>query len=172
MQDWQHLGQNVYDNIGLILIILLVAGFLAGWLIFQTFRSAEDRGDIDRLRRKLRDLEIERAQAYSNAPRRTAEALTDPIVLTPRWVRRGGAATSTDGGCLVIVNDTAGPAQKALLTVRIDGVAVYTEHGVRAGRSLQAEGNMGIYTVLVGAVEPLQALLSVSLRSRHARAVS
>ena len=31
MQDWHYVGQGVRDNITLILVILLVSGFLAGW---------------------------------------------------------------------------------------------------------------------------------------------
>jgi|SRR5579884_1115332 len=167
MQDWHSVGQGLRDNITLLLVIVVAAGLLAGWVVFQTLRGAEDRREMDRLRRRLEDLEIERAHAYSNPGRSNSEAFTDPVVLTPRWVRKGGAATTSDGGCLIIVNDTAERSQKARLTVRIDGVAVHVDQAVRAGHSVRAEGNMGLYTVLIGAVEPLQAQLSVSLRSRH-----
>jgi len=173
MQDWRSFSQGIHDNPALFVTILLVAAFFAGWLVFETLRRSEDHGEIHRLRRRLQDLEIQRAHAYSNPGRVSGcEVLADPVVLTPRWVRRGGAATSSDGGCLVIVNDISEAAQKVLLTVRIDGLAVHTREGVRTGHSLQARGNMGAYTILVSALEPLQAMVSVSLRSRHAEAAS
>lgn len=168
MQDWHYLGQGVHDNITLILLILLVSGFLCGWLVFQTLRSAEDRGELVRLRRKLRDLEVDRAHAYSN--KSNTEPAGDPLVLTPRWVRKGGAATTSDGGCLVIVEDTAASSRTAVLTVRVDGLAVCTHQKVRGGEPLMVQGNMGAYTVQITNVEPLQAMVAVSLRSRHAQA--
>ena|SRR5579884_657845 len=172
MQDWHFVAQGVRDNVALILIILIVGGFLAGWLLFQTFLSAGDRGEIARLRRKMRDLEVERAHAYSSVVRPPAEVLVDPVVLTPRWVRKGGAGTTSDGGCLVIVDDTVAPAKTAVVTVRIDGLPVHTRQSLRSGHTLKAEGNLGTYTVQVSAVEPLQAMIAVSLRNRHAQAAS
>src|SRR5579885_1685873 len=138
MQGWQPIGQGFRDNIALILTILVVGGFLAGWLIFQTFLGAEDRREIRRMRRKLRDLETERAHAYSAPSRtRTEEALVDPVVLEPRWVRKGGAATTSEGGWLIILIDTIPRADTAVVTVRVDGLPVHTNHTLRSGRLLK-----------------------------------
>jgi uncharacterized membrane protein YciS (DUF1049 family) len=171
MDNWHYVAQGVHDSFTLILVILLACGFLVGWLVFQTLRSAETRGEMVRLRRKLNDLEVERAHAYSSATA-SPVALVDPVVLSLRWIRKGAAATTSDGGCLVIIDDVAPQAKTALMTVRVDGAAVLVRHKVRRGHPLQAEGTMGTYTVQVAAVEPLRTMVGVSLRSRHVQAAS
>ena len=171
MDDWHYVAQGVHDSFALILVILLACGFLAGWLVFHTLRSAETRGEMVRLRRKLADLEVERSHAYSSA-NSSPEALVDPVVLSPRWIRKGAAATTSDGGCLVIIDDVAPQAKTAVMTVRVDGAAVLIRHKVRRGHPLRTEGNMGTYTVQVDAVEPQRTMVGVSLRSRHAQAAS
>ncbi len=170
MQDWHSVAQTLHDNAGLIFVVLLVSACLMGWLVFQMMRGSETRDEMVRLRRKLADLELERMHAYSvkTAP----EVSLDPSVLSARWVRKGAAATTSDGGCLLIVDDVVPPARTAVLTLRIDGVAVHVRHHLRTGHLLRAEGNLGTYTVQLTAVEPLQAMVGVSLRNRHAQAAS
>ena len=172
MQDWYHVALRFHDSLPLIVLNLIACGVLVGWLVFQTLRSAETRGEMARLRRKLADLEVERAYAYSGAAASAGTGLVDPVVLSPRWVRKGSAATTSDGGCLVIVDDLAPQARTAVLTLRVDGTAIHVRHKVRTGHSLQAEGSMGMYTVQVSAVEQLRTIVGVSLRNRHAQAAS
>jgi len=167
----QAVAQGIHDSITLIVIILVACGLLAGWLIFHTLRAAETRGEMVRLRRKLADLELQRAHAYSTRAE-AREVFLDPVVLTPRWVNKGSAATTSDGGCLVIVDDVAHQALTAILTLRVDGIAIHIRHKVRVGHALHAEGSMGTYTVQISAVEPLRTMVAVSLRNRHAQAAS
>lgn len=171
MQGWHTVAEGIHDNFTLIVLILLACGVLTGWLVFQTMRTAEARGEMRRLRRKLADIELERAQAYTSRSS-SDEVLIDPIVLTPRWITKGAAATSSDGGCLVIVDDVVPQARTALLTVRVDGNAIHLRQKVHSGHAVRAEGNMGTYTVQVTAVEPLRSMVVVSLRNRHAQAAS
>ena len=167
----QAVAQTIHESITLIIVLLVACGLLAGWLIFHTLRAAETRGEMVRLRRKLADLELERANSYANRPG-SSDVFLDPVVLTPRWITKGNAATTTDGGCLLIIDDVAHQAHTAVVTLRVDGIAIHIRHRVHAGHGLHAEGSMGTYTVQISAVEPLRAMVAISLRNRHAQAAS
>lgn len=148
----------VHDNITLILFGLVVCMFFLAWLVFEAIRSHNSRDEIFRLRQRLYELEREKV----------GRSLTDgPPVLPSRWINVGGAATTSDGGCLILV-DAVSPLQKqAMITVRVDGYPAWKRESVVVGQRLETEGKSGTYLLELHDTTKNQARLAVSLRSRH-----
>ncbi|MDQ2947109.1 MAG: hypothetical protein M3Y27_14415, partial [Acidobacteriota bacterium] len=113
------------------------------------------------LRHRISELERERVVSRTTS----AESLV-PVVMPDRWVRIGGAATTSDGGCLILVDRVA--EHTAQLTVRVDGYAVKRSERLRVGESFELMGKSGIYLVSLYGTDSLQAHLGVGLRSKHA----
>jgi hypothetical protein len=91
----------------------------------------------------------------------------DPVVLSSRWIRSGGAATTTDGGCLLLITKVLPALRSVELTLRVDGDAVLENHAIRTGERLEAAGKNGTYILQLYGVEGIQAHLSIALRSHH-----
>lgn len=154
----------VRDNISLILFFLVVAFCGTGWLIFEAVRSQQSRGEVSRLRHRLYELERQR-QFGSDLDK-------GPVVLPSRWIRVGTAATTSDGGCLLLV-DAASPLQnRVMLTVRVDGLAVKRNQPMLVGNTLEVSGKSGLYSIEVRGAGKDQARVNVSLRSHHELAPS
>jgi hypothetical protein len=168
MQDWHTFARAARDYFPLILFGLLALVLLAAWVVFESFRSATSQGELRRLRRKVDELEAERAYSYRPSPSIMEDAPQE-MVLTPRWVRRGAAATTSDGGCLLIVDAIAPGRRAASISVRVDGWPG-VRHDVRVGHPFEVSGNLGTYTVELEGVNTLEACVGVTLRSRHAQA--
>jgi len=169
MQDWLAFARAARDYFPFILLGLLALVLLVAWVVFEAFRAASSsRGEVTRLRRKLDQLEAERAYSYRAAPAMAGDGPHE-LVLTPRWVSRGAAATTSDGGCLLIVDAVAPGRRTATLTVRVDGWPG-ERHDVRAGHPCEITGNLGTYTVEIDGVNSMAARVGVTLRSRHAQA--
>ncbi len=165
MEDWHSFARTVRDYFPEILFGVLVLVLLAAWAVFETFRRTSSVSELSRLRRKVDELEAARAYSYRATPTSADEAVGE-VVLPARWVRRGAAATSSDGGCLLIV-DTVTPGRRgASITVRVDGWPG-VRHEVRQGHSFDVTGNMGTYNVELAGVNTQEACLSVTLKSRH-----
>ena len=160
MRDWIRVLRFLHDNITLILFVFVLALVGTTWIVMEAFRSHRSRDEIFKLRKRLSELERER----SAGPR----AMSDPFVLTNRWVRIGGAATTTDGGCLIYIDKVAPAAGTAALTVRIDGNAVFQNHSLRVGERMEASGKYGTYILELYGVEGIQANVAIALRNRHA----
>lgn len=159
MRGWIHVLRLVHDNITLIFFGLVVAIFVVAWLVIEAVRSHQSRDEILKLRRRVVQLEHERFS--------TNVGSVDPVVLPGRWVRIGSAATTNDGGCLIMVDKVSGTQQIALLTVRIDGLPILKSEPVRVGEHRDLTGRSGIYLVELHATDGIQAHLGVSLRSKH-----
>src|SRR5258708_4697570 len=126
MLDWRHLFRLVHDNIAILFFGLVIAVCGLAWLMIEAYRSHRSRDEIFKLRSRISTLERERAMATLAVP------TTDPMVLTARWVRMGSAATTTDGGCLVMV-DRVFPAQRrAGLTPGVDRYPGLSRHSALA----------------------------------------
>jgi hypothetical protein len=167
MQDWHELARAVRDYFPVILLALLVLILLAAWLVFEAFRSAARQGEVTRLRRQMDELEAQRVYSYRASSAATIDAPREEV-LPARWVQRGAAATTSDGGCLLIV-DTVTPGRRAAgITVRVDGWPG-VRHEVRVGHSFEVSGNLGTYTLELEGVNTLQARVGVTLKSRHAQ---
>src|ERR1035438_10885516 len=106
----------VRDNITLLVSLMLVAIMGAAWIVFEAMRSHRRRDEIFALRRKVRELETERASVHPS--------FGDPVVLSSRWIRSGGTATTSDGGCLLYIDRVLPSVRSAELTVRVDGYPV------------------------------------------------
>lgn len=167
MHDWQSLARTVRDYFPLILFGLIALLLLAFWVIIEAFRSISSQSELGKLRRKVDELEAERAYAYK-APSVTLDAMPQDVVLTPRWVRRGSAATTSDGGCLLIVDAVAPGRKAATLSIRLDGWPGARQE-IRAGHPVEMTGNLGTYTLELDAVNAQEARLAVTLRSRHSQ---
>ena len=167
MHDWQSLARTVRDYFPLILFGVVAVLLVAFWVIIEAFRSLSRHSELGQLRRKVDELEAERAYAYK-APSVTLDAMPQEVVLTPRWVRRGTAATTSDGGCLLIVDAVAPGRKMATVSVRLDGWPG-ERHEIRAGHPMEMTGNLGTYTLEVEAVSTQEARLGVTLRSRHSQ---
>jgi hypothetical protein len=150
----------VRDNTTLLIFVVFVTIAGGAWIMLEAFRSHKNREEVHRLRSKLSELGQDRA----SIPRPT---FTDPVVLSSRWIRSGGAATTTDGGCLLYVNKVSATSRFADLTVRIDGYAVLENHSVGVGERLEANGKYGTYILELSAVEGVLANVAVALRNRH-----
>jgi hypothetical protein len=159
MRGWMHVLRVVHDNITLIFFALLVATFVVAWLVIEAIRSHRSRDEIFRLRRRLGQLEQERLATRSPSP--------DPVVLPNRWVRIGGAATTSDGGCLILVEKVSAAQRVAILSVRVDGLPVLKSEPVRVSEHFELPGKSGTYLVELYGTDGIQAQLGVSLRSKH-----
>jgi len=159
MPDWITSLRFVRDNTGLLIFVVLLTVVGGAWIVFEAVRSHKNREEVDRLRRRLSELNQERA---TPKPR-----FRDPVVLSSRWIRSGAAATTTDGGCLLYVNKVSAASSFADLTVRIDGYAVLENHSVGVGERLEASGKFGTYILELSAVDGVQANVAIALRNRH-----
>jgi hypothetical protein len=149
----------VRDNITLLLFLAVVAIMAAAWIVFEAMRSHRRRDEVFALRRRVSELEREHASAQPS--------FGDPVVLSSRWIRSGGAATTSDGGCLLYVDRVLPAVRSAELTVRVDGYAVLQHHSIRTGERLEASGKNGTYVLELYGVEGIQAQLAVALRNHH-----
>ena len=159
MRDWTDILRFARDHITLVVFVLAVVIMAGAWIVFEALRSHKSRDELFKLRMKLWALERERAVA---SPR-----LTDPVVLPTRWIRTGGAATTSDGGCLLYVDSVSADTKSAVLTLRVDGYAVLQRQGVSVGQRLEASGKYGTYILELYAIEGIQANVAVALRNRH-----
>src|SRR5260370_7628235 len=96
MRDWTDVLRFARDNITLIVFVVVVAVMAGAWIVFEALRSHKSRDELFKLRMKLREYERERAGA--------GPKFADPVVLPTRWIRNGGAATTSDGGRLLYAN--------------------------------------------------------------------
>jgi hypothetical protein len=148
----------VHDNIVLIYLSMIIAIFGVAWLAFEAIRSHNSRDQIFRLRQRLYQLERDHQSSASLEGGST--------VLTSRWVNVGSAATTSDGGCLILLQ-AASPFQKrAMMSVRIDGLSAINNQTVMVGERLEVDGKSGIYSIELHGTEPKQARLAVALRIR------
>ncbi len=160
MREWVYVLQFVKDNITLLVFLLVVLVMGSAWIIVEAFRSHENREEVFRLRMKISTLENQRAIV-------TGPTFTDPVVLSSRWIRSGGAATTTDGGCLLYIDKVLAASGSADVTLRVDGYAILQNQNVRVGENLEANGKYGTYILQLAAVEGAQAQIAVALRNRH-----
>jgi hypothetical protein len=148
----------VHDNITMILFGLVVCLLFVAWLVFEAIRSHSSRDEIFRLRQRLYELEREKA----------GRTLGDgPPVLASRWINVGGAATTSDGGCLILLEAVSPFQKRALMTVRVDGYPAKKNEPIVVGQRLEVQGKSGTYLVELHGTEKNQARLAVSLRNRH-----
>ena len=149
----------VRDNITLLASLMVVATMGAAWIVFEAMRSHRRRDEVFALRRRVNELETERAS--------TNPSVGDPMVLSSRWIRTGRTATTTDGGCLLYIDRVLPAVRSAELTIRVDGYAVLQNHAIRSGERLEANGKNGTYVLELYGVDGLQAHVAVALRNRH-----
>jgi hypothetical protein len=148
----------IHDNITLILFGVVVGMFFIAWLVFEAIRSHSSRDEIFRLRQRL--YELERSKV--------GRSLSDgPPVLASRWINVGGAATTSDGGCLILVEAVSPLQNRAMMTVRVDGYPALKNEGILVGQRVEVEGKSGTYSVELHDTGKNQARMAVSLRSRH-----
>lgn len=160
MRGWGAVLHWVHDNIFLIFFGAVVVLFVAAWLIAEAFRSHQNRDELVRLRHRVHQMERDQAMPASFG--------AGPIVLSPRWLIVGSAATTTDGGCFILL-EAAWPLQRrAMLTVRVDGLPSQRNASVTVGETIEASGKSGIYSIELHAAESNQARLAISLRAKHA----
>jgi hypothetical protein len=157
-----HLIRFVQDNITLLLALTILFTMASAWIVFEALRSHRRRKEVFQLRRKLSQLESQRATV--------APDFNDPVVLSRRWIRTGAAATTTDGGCWIYVDKISPAIRTVDFTVRVDGDAILQNHPVHVGERLEASGKYGTYIVRLYEAEALQANLAIALRSRHREA--
>jgi hypothetical protein len=131
----------------------------AAWIVFEAMRSHRRRDEVFALRRRVNELETERAS--------TNPSFGDPMVLSSRWIRSGRTATTSDGGCLLYIDRVLPAVRSAELTIRVDGYAVLQNHAIRSGERLEANGKNGTYVLELYGVDGLQAHVAVALRNRH-----
>jgi hypothetical protein len=162
MQGWHSVLRMVHDNITTIFFFLVIAVFVVAWLVIEAIRSHQSRDEIFKLRKRVTELEHDRVIG----PR----VAVDPIVLANRWVRAGFAATTNDGGCLILVDRVSAQQHNAVLTLRIDGLPAARGEVLGVGEALEARGKSGTYIVELIGTDPAQAQIGVSLRSHHAKA--
>ncbi len=159
MRGWVIVLHWVQDNITLIFFGVVVVMFLAAWLVVEAFRSHQSRDEIFRLRQRMYEMERERnfSQTMDGGP----------VVLPSRWIRVGGAATTSDGGCLLLVQ-AASPVQKrVMMTVRVDGLPIKKDATMMVGQRIEVGGKSGVYSIELHGAEKNQARFGVSLRTRH-----
>ena len=159
MREWGPVLRFVRDNATLLVFVAVVAIMGAAWIVFEAMRSHKRRDEVFALRRKVSELERERAAVHPSHG--------DPVVLSSRWIRSGGAATTSDGGCLIYIDKALAAVRSAELTLRVDGYAVLENHVVRTGERVEASGKNGTYVLELYGVEGMQAQLAVALRSHH-----
>ena len=149
----------VRDNSTLLVSLMVVAILGAAWIVFEAMRSHRRRDEVFTLRRRVNELETERAS--------TNPSFGDPMVLSSRWIRSGCTATTTDGGCLLYIDRVLPAVRSAELTIRVDGYAVLQNHSIRSGERLEANGKNGTYVLELYGVDGIQAHVAVALRNRH-----
>jgi hypothetical protein len=157
MHSWYAILRFVHDNITLIFFGLVVAVFVVAWLIVEAFRSHRSRDEIFRLRQRISELERQRLARVS----------PEPVVLASRWIRAGTAATTSDGGLFVLVQNVSAAQRRATLSARVDGYQALSNHVVTVGDRAEVNGKLGTYLVEVYGAEGAQVHLGVSLRTRH-----
>ena len=165
MRDGQFFLRFVRDNLPILLFFMMAMAIVGGWVIFESARNLLRGDEVDKLRRRVGELEREQAKHFH--PGVAVHVSSDPVALSPRWVSKGGAATTMDGGCLLVVDEAMAAASQAVLTVRVDGVAVSRREVWKEGQTREFAGKLGTYTVQVGPVAGLQVQLSAWLRNRH-----
>jgi hypothetical protein len=149
----------VRDNITALVSLAVVAIMGAAWIVFEALRSHQRRDEVFALRRRVTELETERASTHPSSG--------DPVVLSSRWIKSGGAAATSDGGCLLYIDRVSPAVRSAQLTVRVDGYPVLENHSIKSGERLEAAGKNGTYVLELYAVEGIQAHLAVALRNHH-----
>ncbi len=154
-----HALRFVRDNITLLVFLGVVAIMAVAWIAFEAMRSHRRRDEVFALRRRVTELERERAATHPS--------VGDPVVLSSRWIRSGGTATTSDGGCLLYIDKVLPAVRSAELTVRVDGYATLQNRAIRTGERLEASGKNGTYVLELYAVEGIQAHVAVALRNRH-----
>lgn len=164
--EGQFLIRFIREYLPILIFLFGVAIVAGGWVVFESARSLLKRDEVEKLRRRVDELEREQIQFRAPVPP-PRKSPKEPMVLATRWVRKGGAATSSDGGCLVLVDDLFPNDSRALITVRIDGAPVRQRYEMEAGESLELEGKSGFYTVELGAISTNEAQISGWLRSHH-----
>lgn len=155
----------VRDNLPILMFVFLALIVAGAWVIFESARNLLRRDELDRLRRRVD--ELERDQSLRRNPAPALHITRDPMVLPTRWVAPGNAATTSDGGCLLLVDEIPAAALAAVVTVRIDGVAARLRQPLAPGQLIELHGRLGTYTVQAGAIAPQRVQLSAWLRSRH-----
>jgi hypothetical protein len=149
----------VRDNITALAALAVVAIMGAAWIVFEALRSHRRRDEVFALRRRVTELEMERASTHPSSG--------DPVVLSSRWIKSGGAAATSDGGCLLYIDRVSPAVRSAELTVRVDGYPVLQNRSIKSGERLEAAGKNGTYVLELYAVEGIQAHLAVALRNHH-----
>lgn len=155
---------GVRDHIALIAIGLFFAILGVAWLVFAAMRSHRGNDEVLRLRQRLYQLEREtgRNRAFDSGP----------AVLPQRWILAGATATSSDGGCFLMMHASSPLQRKVVLTVRIDGLPTRTHHTFVAGQRTEFTGKSGVYTLEIHSVEKDRASAAVFLRSLHMSALA
>lgn len=161
MLPWDKILRVMADNLAFVVSLAAALAFSAGWLVIEGVRGRRSRSEVHRLRRRIDELERERFPEPRSAP----------AVLSPRALRPGSAATTSDGGCLVLLEKIS-PALKAEFTVRVDGDAVLQHHAVAAGEQIQVSGKCGEYVVTIHGVDRTQAQVGIVLRPGDVQARS
>ena len=165
MMDSGYLLHLFRQYLGLILFGIFAAVLLGAWVVYESFRLLRRQEDYELLRRRVEHLEM--AQASLQSPAVALHPTRDPTVLEPRWITKGHSATTSDGGCLTLVDDVLPSASQALLTLRVDGLPVMRRRLSNIGDVVELSGHYGTYTVQLVAVSGIQAQLAVWLRNRH-----
>lgn len=162
MRGWISLQYWVRDNVILIAFLFIAVLFGLAWLVLEALRSHGSRDEIFRLRQRL--YELERARGYTSLD-------FGSLVLQSRWIKVGGAATTSDGGCFLLL-EAASPVQKKVsITVRVDGLPAKRNAMMSVGQRMEIEGKSGTYSIELHATEPQQGRINVYLRTRHIEAV-
>jgi hypothetical protein len=159
MREWGPVLRFVRDNITLLVFMGVVGIMGAAWVIFEAIRSHKRRDEVYALQRRVAQLELEQAAVNPSSG--------DPVVLSSRWIRSGGAATTTDGGCLLLIDKVLPALRSAELTIRVDGYPILQNHPLRTGEHLEAAGKNGTYILQLYGVEGIQARLAIALRNHH-----
>jgi len=149
----------VRDNITVLVSLTVVAIMASAWIVFEALRGHRRRDEVFALRRRVTELETERASTHPS--------FGDPMVLSSRWIRSGATATTSDGGCLLYIDRVLPAVRSAELTIRVDGLAILQNHAIRSGERLEANGKNGTYVLELYGVDGIQAHIAVALRNRH-----
>jgi hypothetical protein len=149
----------VRDNITVLVSLTVVAIMASAWIVFEAMRGHRRRDEVFALRRRVTELETERASTHPS--------FGDPMVLSSRWIRSGATATTSDGGCLLYIDRVLPAVRSAELTIRVDGFAILQNHAIRSGERLEANGKNGTYVLELYGVDGIQAHIAVALRNRH-----
>lgn len=163
MRGWISLQYWVRDNVVLIALLFIAVLFGLAWLIIEALRSHASRDEVFRLRQRL--YELERAKGYSPG------LDFGSLVLHSHWIKVGGAATTSDGGCFLLLEAVSPVQKKVSITVRVDGLPVKRNAMMSVGQRLEIEGKSGTYSIELHATEPQQARVNVYLRTRHMETV-